>query len=58
MTLRFNMPDDVDTDRFLMNGKALCLMNDRMFRYRVPRGGDKLYTDFQQRLWRDVLKCR
>ena len=40
----------VDTDRFLMNGKALCLMTIEMFCQRVPLGGKMLYKDFQLRL--------
>lgn len=45
---------DVDSERFLMNGKALCLMTRDMFAYRVPRGGLVLYADFQARLCRAV----
>ena len=37
-------------DRFLMNGKAVCLMNANMFTCRVPLGGKMLYKDFQIRL--------
>ena len=37
-------------DRFLMNGKAVCLMNASMFSARVPLGGKMLYKDFQIRL--------
>jgi len=40
----------IDTDRFLMNGKALCLMTIDMFCQRVPLGGKMLYKDFQLRL--------
>jgi hypothetical protein len=40
----------VDCDRFLMNGKALCLMTIDMFCQRVPLGGKMLYKDFQLRL--------
>lgn len=40
----------VSTDRFLMNGKALCLMTMEMFVQRVPLGGKLLYKDFQLRL--------
>lgn len=39
-------------ERFLMNGKALCLMNANMFSYRVPNGGKLLYRDFRMRLAR------
>jgi len=56
MSLRFNMAHgDVDTTRFMMNGRALCLMNADMFLYRVPRGGDKLHDDFQRRLLSAVM---
>lgn len=37
-------------ERFLMNGKALCLMTLDMFVQRVPLGGKLLYKDFQLRL--------
>ena len=37
-------------DRFLMNGKAVCLMSVNMFTARVPLGGKMLYRDFQIRL--------
>jgi len=37
-------------DRFLMNGKAVCLMSVSMFTSRVPLGGKLLYKDFQLRL--------
>ncbi|XP_035225655.1 ets DNA-binding protein pokkuri-like isoform X2 [Stegodyphus dumicola] len=40
----------VQLDRFLMNGKALCLMTMDMFVSRVPLGGKLLYKDFQLRL--------
>ena len=39
-----------DVDRFLMNGKAVCLMSVQMFSSRVPLGGKLLYRDFQIRL--------
>ena len=39
-----------NTDRFLMNGKAVCLMSLAMFIARVPLGGKALYRDFQIRL--------
>ena len=39
-----------NTDRFLMNGKAVCLMSLNMFISRVPLGGKLLYRDFQIRL--------
>ena len=37
-------------DRFMMNGKAVCLMTATMFCNRVPLGGKTLYRDFQIRL--------
>ncbi|KAK2184707.1 hypothetical protein NP493_256g04004 [Ridgeia piscesae] len=43
---------DVQCERFPMNGKALCLMSVDMFRQRVPGGGKLLYRDFQLRLGR------
>ncbi|XP_040576042.1 uncharacterized protein [Lepeophtheirus salmonis] len=49
MANRHNLPE-IHTDRFLMNGKALCLMSVAMFTYRVPLGGKLLYKDFQLRL--------
>ena len=39
-----------NTERFLMNGKAVCLMSLNMFISRVPLGGKLLYRDFQIRL--------
>ena len=49
MKMVHNIPD-IKYDRFLMNGKALCLMNLQMFCYRVPLGGKLLYKDFKMRL--------
>eukprot|EP00095_Tigriopus_kingsejongensis_P005704 maker-scaffold810_size94089-snap-gene-0.18 protein:Tk05704 transcript:maker-scaffold810_size94089-snap-gene-0.18-mRNA-1 annotation:"ets dna-binding protein pokkuri" len=46
---RHSLPE-VHPERFLMNGKALCLMNVSMFTYRVPLGGKLLFKDFQLRL--------
>ena len=43
-------------DRFLMNGKAVCLMSVQMFSSRVPLGGKLLYRDFQIRL-AEALAC-
>ena len=39
-----------DQDRFMMNGKAVCLMSAAMFSLRMPLGGKTLYRDFQIRL--------
>ena len=44
-------------DRFLMNGKAVCLMSPHMFTARVPLGGKLLYRDFQIRLATAVSGC-
>ena len=41
-------------ERFLMNGKAVCLMSPAMFTTRVPLGGKLLYRDFQIRLAKAV----
>ena len=43
-------------ERFLMNGKAVCLMNVSMFSARVPLGGKLLYRDFQIRLANALYK--
>lgn len=40
----------IPSERFQMNGKALCLMDLSMFMFRVPDGGERLYDDFQTRL--------
>jgi len=53
-SMRRSRDVDIDSDRFRMNGKALCLMTRNMFTYRVPRGGLVLYADFQTRLCRAV----
>ena len=42
--------------RFLMNGKAVCLMSVQMFSNRVPLGGKLLYRDFQIRLAKALYK--
>ena len=44
-------------ERFLMNGKAVCLMSVNMFTSRVPLGGKLLYRDFQIRLAK-ALHCK
>ncbi|CAG9857486.1 unnamed protein product [Phyllotreta striolata] len=46
---KHNLPE-VQSSRFLMNGKALCLMSPGMFLKRAPLGGKLLYKDFQLRL--------
>ncbi|KAM7345890.1 ETS-domain lacking isoform 2-T4 [Cochliomyia hominivorax] len=38
------------TQKFLMNGKALCLMSLDMYLSRIPVGGKMLYRDFRVRL--------
>lgn len=40
------------TEKFKMNGKALCLMSLEMYLSRVPAGGKILYRDFRSRLTR------
>ena len=47
-----------NTQRFLMNGKAVCLMSLAMFTSRVPLGGKLLYRDFQIRLARALHSNR
>ena len=47
---------DVKLDRFLMNRRALILMNAEMFLHRVPVGGELLFKDFRMRL-RKVLEA-
>lgn len=47
----------IPTDRFIMNGKALCLMTVSMFLDRVPLGGKLLYKDFQLRLARAMYNA-
>lgn len=49
LTERHGLPE-VSPSRFLMNGKALCLMTPSMFLDRVPLGGKLFYKDFQLRL--------
>ncbi|XP_015836259.2 modulator of activity of ets isoform X1 [Tribolium castaneum] len=49
VTQQHGLPE-VPSSRFLMNGKALCLMSLGMFLSRVPLGGKLLYKDFQLRL--------
>ncbi|KAH1011667.1 hypothetical protein HUJ04_000989 [Dendroctonus ponderosae] len=48
---------EVPSSRFLMNGKALCLMSPNMFLTRVPLGGKLLYKDFQLRLSAAMYSC-
>ena len=45
-----------EIERFLMNGKAVCLMSVAMFTNRVPLGGKLLYRDFQIRLAEAMAK--
>lgn len=40
------------SQKFPMNGKALCLMSLDMYLARVPHGGKMLYRDFRLRLAR------
>ena len=49
---------EVTADKFLMNGKGLCMLNVDGFLYRVPRGGDILYSDFNKRVTAAVEQSR
>ncbi|KAK9746599.1 Sterile alpha motif (SAM)/Pointed domain [Popillia japonica] len=49
VTAQHGLPK-IHSSRFVMNGKALCLMSPGMFLNRVPLGGKLLYKDFQLRL--------
>ena len=44
-------------ERFMMNGKAMCLMSAAMFTNRLPVGGKTLYREFQLRLARALNNC-
>lgn len=57
ITTTHHLPS-VHLDRFLMNGKALCLMSIDMFVNRVPLGGKLLYKDFQLRLSRAMYSWK
>merc|ERR1711892_8164 len=57
MCASHNLPHP-NIERFLMNGKAVCLMNVSMFSTRVPLGGKLLYRDFQIRLANALYKKR
>ena len=46
-----------EEERFMMNGKAMCLMSAAMFSLRMPLGGKTLYRDFQIRLARALNNC-
>lgn len=48
----------VTADKFLMNGKGLCMLNVEGFLYRVPRGGDILHSDFNKRVTAAVEQSR
>ena len=45
-------------DKFFMNGKGLCMISLEGFLYRVPRGGDVLYSDFNKRVTMAVEQSR
>lgn len=49
---------DVTADKFLMNGKGLCMLSVEGFLYRVPRGGDILHSDFNKRVTAAVEQSR
>lgn len=50
-TVRYRL-DDVQSERFPMNGKGLLLMTKDMFVYRVCEGGGLLYEDLHLKLLR------
>ena len=52
----FGIVEEIHADRFMMNGKALCLMRPDMFSFRVPSAGFILYNDFRNRLGRAIAK--
>ncbi|XP_031575147.1 protein c-ets-2-B-like [Actinia tenebrosa] len=54
---RYNVRD-VTADKFLMNGKGMCMLSLEGFMFRVPRGGDALYKDFHRRLTAAVEQSR
>ena len=49
---------DVTADKFLMNGKGLCMLGVEGFLYRVPRGGETLHGDFNKRVTAAVEQSR
>ena len=49
---------EVTADKFLMNGKGMCMLGFQGFLYRVPRGGDVLFSDFQKRVNAAVEQSR
>ena len=49
---------DITADKFLMNGKGLCMLGVEGFLYRVPRGGDVLHGDFNKRVTAAVEQSR
>lgn len=49
---------DVTADKFLMNGKGLCMLGVEGFLYRVPKGGEVLHSDFNKRVIAAVEQSR
>lgn len=49
---------DVMADKFLMNGKGLCMLGVEGFLYRVPKGGEVLHSDFNKRVIAAVEQSR
>ena len=45
----FYQVDQVDTSKFAMNGRGLCLLTRSGFMSRAPSCGDILHSDFQRR---------
>lgn len=56
-TERYNVRD-VTADKFLMNGKGMCMLPLESFIFRVPRGGEALYQDFHKRLSAAIEQAR
>ena len=55
-TVRYRL-EEVESERFPMNGKGLLLMTKDMFVYRVCEGGGILYEDIQLKLQRVFKEC-
>ncbi|XP_022083834.1 transcription factor ETV6-like isoform X2 [Acanthaster planci] len=53
----FYQLDSVDTTKFAMNGRGLCLLTRSGFMNRAPSCGDVLHSDFQRRYAVAVLRA-
>ncbi|XP_038054201.1 transcription factor ETV7-like [Patiria miniata] len=56
--VEFYQLDSVDTLKFAMNGRGLCLLTRSGFMTRAPSCGDILHSDFQRRYAVAVLKSK